>query len=127
MEEGISEDLKSNNSKFRIIYLFIGIGCALICGVSFIILSLFVTGIQKVNKQAEVTKMKAQMRQIQMEIETYYIENLEYPEDLESAGIENNILGKEVTYSKLSQDAYEVSVNLPNGEEHIIYNDLGLD
>lgn len=78
----------------------------------------------EVKEEADEITMKMELQNIQAALENYYMENGDYPDDLdELVGdyiIDVKVTGSEVEYNKTAEKEYELSITLPNGDDYTL-------
>jgi hypothetical protein len=69
-------------------------------------------------------EVQADMMAVQLAVETYYSENMEYPESLNNieTSIKTEIYGEKVHY-KRTDEGYELWITLPSGEKYDLSNE----
>ncbi|MBN2015850.1 hypothetical protein JW766_03375 [Candidatus Dojkabacteria bacterium] len=70
-----------------------------------------------VSQDAEV---KAEMLNIQIALEEYYVNNMKYPESLAEAGVEKTTFYEEEVHYTKGETGYELWIVLPSGEKYDI-------
>lgn len=119
------EQNKGANTK---IFLIIGGLCScfalIACAIVMVVLALGVFGVRKTIDTANDTSAKVSARSIQVALEQYYEENMDYPYSLNELEpdyiVSVDISESIVYYHRLSSSRYTLSVTLPSGEKYVL-------
>ncbi|MEI7579199.1 MAG: hypothetical protein WCJ58_04130 [bacterium] len=94
--------------------------CCTSVGAVYVGIGLF--GINSAQTQADELMYKSGLYDYKIRVDQYYVNHNEYPVDLETAGVPDNVLGKTVIYRLLSDSSYSLSMMLPSGEIYTLDN-----